>query len=475
MPTNAELETAGLATGDGIATARARIASVVEARIEELTDAMLAGYLKEIEAYASLDNPSALAEVRNITRMNVQVILHAVADGAPLDDQALAVLRELGRLRAAQGFPLHALLRAYQIGTRVAWQYIIDALNASNEDSATTTEIVASVSVAILGITAQISGAVTQAFLEAERETAATEERVRRDVFNELLSGPIAGGEPLRERAERIGYRLGSMHAVAVITTSPRGDSSRVSHAAAVIDALRTINAEHTRSIIDARGLVVIALFVVTGPTTEASLVAAIESGLAHAALPGGVDAQGALGRIESGIAGIAVSYRQAMRALDAARAMTSSPRIASFTDLLPALLLMHDTSLSADLYRAMIEPLARNDADQGTQLLATLTALFEERGNLIATAKRLFVHRHTLTARLERIEELTARSLRSRNDVLLLELGLRTRAVLPGGQLGSGREARVPVEAPMDILSSLRPASPDRTSVGRMPEQNVR
>ncbi|MGH2829284.1 MAG: hypothetical protein ACRDJM_02260, partial [Actinomycetota bacterium] len=205
---------------------RAAVAARVESDIEALGDSMLAGYQKEIAAYAAIDDPSTLAEVRAGTRMNLAVLLGAMREGARLNRRQTALLKEIGHRRAAQGFPLHAVLRAYQVGTRITWEWLLNAVTCEAADPVVSAALVAEFSTAILGIMGQLSNTVTTAYLETERATAAAEERSRHDVFSELLSGPVDAGAPLRERAERVGIRLGDAHAVAVVAAD--GDGAAV-------------------------------------------------------------------------------------------------------------------------------------------------------------------------------------------------------------------------------------------------------
>lgn len=422
---------------DRVAAARREVAERLQARIDEVADAMLASYRKEITAYAAIDDPVAIAEVRAISRTNLMLILRAIAEGEDLSEQALAVLRELGRRRAMQGFPLHAILRAYQVGTRIAWQFVIEELHRLDVGGEVVAEVVAQVSVAILGLTALVSGAVSQAFLEAERETAQVEERTRDDFFDELLAGPVGGAEPLRERGARFGYRLRDAHAVAVLSVegldsrAAGGEDEVYAIVREVADALRAGRPGGNEPLVQQRGTAIIAILPVPPGHSDSAVRAVIERVLLSAPVTAGVEVMGAVGGVERGIAGIGVSYRQALRALDAARATGTTHRLSSYVEMLPTLMLLQDPSLATDLWRATIEPLARHDAEHGGQLVATLSALFQERGNLVATARRLFVHRHTLSARLERIEELTGWSPRERPEALLLELGLHAQEVL--------------------------------------------
>ena len=57
--------------------------------------------------------------------------------------------------------------------------------------------------------------------------------------------------------------------------------------------------------------------------------------------------------------------------------------------------------------YSETIEPLAAYDEQYETELVLTVEAYLDNDGNVAATAKQLFTHRHTIRYRLERAKEL--------------------------------------------------------------------
>ena len=76
---------------------------------------------------------------------------------------------------------------------------------------------------------------------------------------------------------------------------------------------------------------------------------------------------------------------------------------------------------------------LFRHDAANGTELLPTLKAHFQNQGRLRPTAAQLYVHEHTLSYRLKRIEQLTERDLRSYRDAFELWLAVESSFLVEG------------------------------------------
>lgn len=78
------------------------------------------------------------------------------------------------------------------------------------------------------------------------------------------------------------------------------------------------------------------------------------------------------------------------------------------------------------DLVRRWLGSLLDYDAQNGTQLVATIAAYLECGGNYSQTAATLFVHRNTLKYRLRRIREVSGLDLGSPDARFNLQLATR-------------------------------------------------
>ena len=74
---------------------------------------------------------------------------------------------------------------------------------------------------------------------------------------------------------------------------------------------------------------------------------------------------------------------------------------------LLPAM--SDDPAELERFYAETIQPLADYDEQYETELVATVEAYLDNDGNVAATAKQLFTHRHTVRYRLERVRSSAA------------------------------------------------------------------
>ena len=96
---------------------------------------------------------------------------------------------------------------------------------------------------------------------------------------------------------------------------------------------------------------------------------------------------------------------------------------------LLPAM--SEDPAELERFYAETIEPLVDYDEQYETELVATVEAYLDNDGNVAATAKQLFTHRHTIRYRLERVRELCGHDVSSTEGREKLGLGLKAMRVL--------------------------------------------
>jgi sugar diacid utilization regulator len=96
---------------------------------------------------------------------------------------------------------------------------------------------------------------------------------------------------------------------------------------------------------------------------------------------------------------------------------------------LLPAM--SDDPAELERFYAETIQPLAEYDEQYETELVTTVEAYLDNDGNVAATAKQLFTHRHTVRYRLERVRELCGHDVSATEGREKLGLGLKAMRVL--------------------------------------------
>lgn len=425
-----------------VLTFRSRVATATLARVENLLEDLLRQVREEIPEFGQMSAEHLDREVRPLLRAMAVMLIRA-AEGRPRPDPAtLGVLREWAQVLASHAFPQHALLLGYGVCTRVVWSYLVEDLERHARDPAVAAQATSEMTTGLVRFRETMTGEVADAYSTCECDVCPSSAALYHDVIEELLHAMKRDAGALVARVERMGYRLGARHAVAIFTIDGletlapglRERAERILHG--VPDAIRSLPLLPTEPLVAVRnrrvaGILessVVAILPFDEDVSEADLKAAIESAVGPLDLPSGCQMLIGLGHVEKGFSGIAMSYQQSQRALEAAYATDSHTGVITYTEALPTLILLRDPTLAHDSWIATVQPLLSHDTEKGTQLVATLTAYLEERGVLAAAARRLLIHRHTLAARLQQIEELTGRSLRDRDDRLMLELGLRAR-----------------------------------------------
>ncbi|WP_105035393.1 PucR family transcriptional regulator [Cryobacterium aureum] len=105
------------------------------------------------------------------------------------------------------------------------------------------------------------------------------------------------------------------------------------------------------------------------------------------------------------------------------------TPGIDSFSELIK--LLAGDSGVRR-LVDTTLAALESADRSKKSQLVYTLAAYLEVNGNISLAARNLYLNRHSLIYRLQRIQELTGLDLDSPEDRLALALALRIRRLRP-------------------------------------------
>src|SRR3954464_5304606 len=103
------------------------LATALRPALPELTDAIIAAIGDEVPAYARpLEGPFGRA-LRVGVRTALARFVDGIEDPASEDPEARRLYAELGRAEFRGGRSLDALLSAYRIGARLAWERFVAA------------------------------------------------------------------------------------------------------------------------------------------------------------------------------------------------------------------------------------------------------------------------------------------------------------------------------------------------------------
>jgi sugar diacid utilization regulator len=259
------------------------------------------------------------------------------------------------------------------------------------------------------------AAALAEGYQAARRGLVRVQESARRELIDDLLSGPGDVGA-LLDRAAEFGLDLSGPHAVAVVAA----EKPFVDRAPLTAMLERAVHGAAT----PAGGGVLVAsketrlVVVFPAPDTDAigRVVRALDGVLAPVSPDPGVDLrrraevgawQIGIGRTRPGAAGVRASYEDARTALDLAARLGMSDPVVQAADMLVYQVLLRDRAAITDLVSVVLAPLER--ARGGAQpLLDTLAAYYESGGNAAEAARAMHLSVRALTYRLQRVRELT-------------------------------------------------------------------
>lgn len=231
------------------------------------------------------------------------------------------------------------------------------------------------------------------------------ERRIGAEVMAQLCDGRLAVREAARELAER-GLRPQDCSIVAASGVLPAGE--RQLHL--------NLGRRAVPHLLLRRGDLLYALM----PITDKSL-AALRQRLGGQAIVGVSDTLVRPGRAPTAL-------REATWAVRVAR--TAPDRIARFADA-TMFSVLRDTDEAQVLVDRVLGPLIAYDARHKAEMIKTLDAYLQCDRSWVATASTLNVHRQTVVYRIQRIEQITGRTISETATIAELWLALRARDLL--------------------------------------------
>lgn len=268
----------------------------------------------------------------------------------------------------------------------------------------------------VLLLAAEHAATIVGVLLGRERVLAAAAGQVRDDLLSGLLLGRARSTSEAAQWAEHLGLDVPGARVLVLV---PDGRSGA--------GLLATARERLARLVPD-----------VPAVLRDSELVAVVPEGvdpgeLAGRVASGLVRGGGAwpltvgLGRAVDDLAGLARSYDQARRTVEAARRLGREGRLVRFEDLgVHRLLLQVPDPEDARVFaREVLGRLVDGSSERAGELVRTLARYFREDGSPQRTARALSVHPNTVGYRLRRAEELSGLVLDHYSDRLAAQVAL--------------------------------------------------
>jgi purine catabolism regulator len=268
------------------------------------------------------------------------------------------------------------------------------------------------------------------------------ETRIRSDFLDDLFAGRFASESAMASRGQMLGFDPLRQYAVIVFdldTSSAylewmanrndlRAAHLRQAFSRGLTDELARVN---PGALLRLNSESATALFPIDPKPSAPDLREQVEHIRQRvAARLDGMTVSAALGHIYPKVLDAPRAFREAEQALNIALRLFGPSRTTAFDDLGIYRLLfhLHGTPELTAFYDETVGKIVQHDERHNSDLIPTLKAFYASHGNLSRTAEILFLHRNTVSYRLQRIEELSGLHLDDEEDRFRLQLALKLR-----------------------------------------------
>lgn len=372
----------------------------LEAVLPRMAERTVTAVTVEVPSYTRAFSGRMGQTIENAVRMALGAFLRLALRAHDSDPEAtlrpaLDGAYELGRGEARQGRSMDALLSAYRVGARVAWQ----ELSATGVEAGLSAGTVARFAELVFAFIDELSASS----VAGHADELATTGRVRQRYLERLAKQLIAGEpvETLRASAEKAGWQPpDTLTAVVVAESQTRGLAARFGQATLQLteDLPGTEAAE--------------ALAVLLVPDLDGR-----HRGQLRSALQG---RRALVGPARPWML-VQSSYRRALRARD----LTVEDDVVDTDEHLVELVLTADREAADDLRRHALAPLADLRPSSAERLAETLRSWLLHQGQRDAVAADLFVHAQTVRYRMTQLRELYGDRLNDPRTILELTVAL--------------------------------------------------
>jgi hypothetical protein len=377
------------------------LALALRPALPDLAQHIIVAIGREVPAYARpLEGPFGRGLRVGVERALARFVDSIEKPGAD-DGGAREIYIALGRGEMRAGRSLDALLSAYRIGARLAWERFVAAGEAAGHEPRTLYRLASAIFDYIDGISAESVEGFTR-----ERAAAEGERQRRRRALARLLARDDVSADEVHDLARLAGWNRPEIVAGLVV-----GEASGEEP-----DADRLASRLGGDVIAAAEGALAIAWV----PDPEApGRRAQLESGLEG--VPAALGPAVALGRAPFSLARARAAHALALDGLLAGADLVVAD------EHLPALLLHGgDRALAADLATAALAPLEELRPGPRGRLRATLRAWLDHPGQVTRVAADLHVHPQTVRYRVAQLRDLFGERLDDPDARFELALALR-------------------------------------------------
>jgi len=386
----------------------------LQQRLDELADEATQLIVTELPSYRGADE-SFRTDIRAHVILHLQASLDSLGADRDVTPEDLLFVRPHAARRAKR-VPVAEFVRAFYVGERVLWRAAL-AL-AVDEDSRRAALAFAS------HLPRYFEVATTHAaevYVEAQEQLAATGERIRRDLLEDLLAGRELEPGPRLDAARAARLHEGApCHVLSAIASASPVDEQLLRGAAASLARAAAVGRTTPLAVVRRDEIVIVFAEDTSAPERLVERLMGACDRLSRAGLSLTVGVSTAV----TGLALIPDAYREAWTAR--LTAGPGSPVVSlSGMSAFDYLTLTGDPTVKRMITPAIHEFIAQDAADGGP-LIATLREYVSADLNVRLAAERLHIHVNTAHYRLARIAERSGCDLRRVGDLIEILIAAR-------------------------------------------------
>lgn len=359
-----------------------------EQRLPALIDDVCAASRERIDLYRD-ESIVPGAELHASVAANLRFILDGLAGSSSAPD--LSAPSETGRRRARQRAPLPEVLRCYRIACAMLWDLFVEhARRVARPDFL---DALLSASSTLWRLSDEHALALTEAYRSATAELLVAQQRRRSALMEALFTGQLVPESGSWEVGRLLGLPLDAKLMVVAAETAGLAEESLVG-VERMLGRLGIVSAWH--------------------------LTPALQSGVIALRDDQREDVLGVLRTAAASRTGVSPSYESLAdtpRMLHLARAALADlpvgrPDVREFSTSPLAALIAYDPDEGRRLAKEVLGPVLALPAEDRVALLRTLQAYVDHAGSAESAGRALHCHPNTIRYRLNRVRELTGRSL---------------------------------------------------------------
>ena len=383
--------------------------------------------LSQVDAYSASRNPEVLPELDAHLNRHADTVELMLRSG---DEPGFDFVMEHAHRRAAQRFPLDAVLNAYRCLNRVLSDHLREAAIEASAPDAELRHVVAASAAIAIEYTSIAASRATREYVAETRRLAEAEGDRRSELLNLLIEGYDEADARAAALLRRSGYlEQRQVYCVAVIRAVNPIEMENAARVQRIEESIKEVlRRSPVRVLVGIRDNLVIAVLSATSRLSGYTRPHTVVSELAMQPLRtlGNAVFVGLSGDVPS-TSHIRSALKEAEQALEFAALDNRVVHAASvpFSEVVLRVAREHARPSLPPWYARFI------DADRRGKLAATLNAYADNDMNVLKTAKALGVHANTIYARFEKIEALSGLdplAFRPLNEMLLaLQVGAGT------------------------------------------------